>query len=128
MKERDITNAYRAIIWLLVSNNIAGIALNPKHFIWSLFLVVGIPGLGLLLYYFFVAIKNKPPLHFLLHLCAIAYNVIIYFMLSDRDIHQGVIGGAIWPIINICLSIAACGLASIKYIKLANPDENKTKI
>lgn len=123
MKERDITNAYRAIIWLLVSNNIAGIALNPFLFMVSVYIMVGIPGLGLLLYYFLVAIKNKPPLHFLLHHCAIAYNVIIYFMLSDRDIHQGVIGGAIWPLINICLSIAACGLASIQYQKLANPDE-----
>lgn len=124
MKQTDILHIYRAVIWLLVSNNVAGIALNPVSALYSAVFILGIPGIFLAGYYLVMAMRKTPPLHFLIHVCAIGYNIAIYFFLSDKDIVTEIIGGTVWPLVNIALSIGACGLASLHFLKLNIPGKH----
>lgn len=122
IKTADIRIAYKVTIWLLLSNNIAGIALNPMAFLYSLVFLLGIPGAGFTTHYFISAVRKEQTMVALFHLCAIVYNILIWTMLK-ADIGF-IIGGAIWPIINIVLSSIAFIFCSINFFINPNYNEN----
>lgn len=122
IKTQDIRTAYRVAIWLLLSNNIAGIALNTKIFGLSLLVMYGIPGAGFAIHYFISALKKEPVMYPLIHVAALLYNVFIWLIF--KDISDAIIGGEIWPIVNIILSAFAITFSSIHFFIKPNNNEN----
>lgn len=103
---KELRNTYKIVLWLLLSNNIAGTALNPMIFVASLVFVIGIPGAILLIHYLFASLRKEPVMLIVPHVGAIGYNVVIWLMLRDAGLND-IIGGEIWPAINVILSSVA---------------------
>lgn len=123
IKTNDIRIAYKVTIWLLLSNNIAGITLNPKLFYYSLIFLIGIPGAVLIIHYFVSSLRKNPVMYFLPHLGALLFNGYILWMLIKSGIGHDIIGGAFWPSINLFLS--AIALSLIIFHNFLNPFNNE---
>jgi hypothetical protein len=124
IKTADIRIAYKVIIWLLLSNNIAGIALNPKMFLASLLFLVGVPGVILIIHYFISSLRKKPVMYFLPHLGALFFNIFILHVIDEMSVGSDIVGSLIWPYINIGLSAIALALIIIN-IFLIPPYNNE---
>ncbi len=113
IKTTDIRAIYKVLLWLLLSNNIAGIAMNFEMFVYSIIFIVGIPGHVLILYYFLACLRKKPVMFFLPHLAAVIFNIFIILVIDEMEIEKEIVGSLIWPSINIALSGAALMLIII---------------
>lgn len=124
IKTADIRIAYKVTIWLLLSNNIAGIALNPIAFFYSIVFLLGIPGAGFLIHYIISASRKEPVMVLGIHLSAILYNYLIYHALGNviKNTNEEIIGGTTWPELNIILSAMALLLCLIN--SFLNPTNN----
>lgn len=110
IKTADIRIAYKVAIWLLLSNNIAGIALNPKMFLATLYFLVGIPGVVLIIHYFISSLRKKPVMYFLPHLGSLFFNIFILYVIADMGVGKELVGSIVWPLINIVLSTIVLAL------------------
>lgn len=125
IKPADIRIAYKVTIWLLLSNNIAGIALNPKFFYFSIIFGVGIPGVVLIIHYFISSLRKKPVMYFLPHLGALIFNIFILYVIDDMGLGSKLVGAVAWPFINIGLSTIAPALIITNiFLKPTNNYEN----
>lgn len=125
IKTDDIRIAYKVAIWLLLSNNIAGIALNPTMFLATLYFVVGIPGVVLIIHYFVSSLRKRPVMYFLPHLGALFFNIFILYVIDDMGIGSKLVGAVVWPYINIGLSTIALALIITNtFLKPTNNYEN----
>ncbi|HYG15874.1 MAG TPA: hypothetical protein VEC12_08985 [Bacteroidia bacterium] len=115
---RELRTAYKAILILLMINNIAGIALNPLSFFLGLIFGLAIPGAFLAVHYTAAAMRREPLIDGIIPLIAIAYNIFIYNLLSDNLLKAETIGGTAWPIINITLNGIVLGIAVYAHYKL----------
>lgn len=113
IKTADIRIAYKVTIWLLLSNNIAGVTLNPKMFLASLYFLVGVPGLLFIIHYFISSLRKNPVMYFLPHLAALFFNGYILWLFVESGVSADIVGGAFWPAINIGLSAIAFALIII---------------
>lgn len=120
-----IRQIYWGILVLLVVNNLGGIALNFQVFLISISGVIGIPGAVLTAHYIIgMARRYTPTMYILPHLVGIVYNgVLFYLFKTDSMLAHWINGGALWPAINLALSLVAFLLSTLHYF-LYKQDEN----